>query len=157
MADHAGTFLDKLGGRLRAIRPTVTWIYCSAILFPMAFALVAAAVLTVRHPGASESAVRHFFALFYLSLMVLLASVPRSIAPILVIWLALARLRPAWDERPAVRYPGLLVLMGLAVLINTAAQGRGFSLPWALIGWLSLSLPRLAFPSLRPGLGRPAA
>lgn len=151
------TFLDTLGGRLRAVRPTVTWIYCSAILFPMAFALVAAAVLTFRHPSASESVVRHFFALFYLSLMVILASVPRSIVPILVIWLALARFRPAWDANRAIRYLGLLALMGLAVFVNAAALHRGFSVLWVLIGWLCLALPRMAFPFLREGLGRRAA
>lgn len=157
MADNAGgTFFGRLGAWLKASRPTVTWIYCSAILFPMAFALVAALVLAFRHAGGEGPGAQRFFALFYFALMVTLASVPRSIAPILLIWLAVARFKPAWDARPAIRYGGLFLLMLLAVSAQAWAYGRGFNFIWLGIGWLSLALPRLAFPRLREGLGGPA-
>jgi hypothetical protein len=147
------TFLDKTADWLKASRPTLTWIYCSAILFPMAFAVVAALFL-VRHRSGTESI--PFFGVFYLTLMVTLASVPRSILPILLIWLAIARFRPAWDARRLVRYAGLFLLMLAAVSLHAFAYGREFNLPWLGIGWLSLALPRLAFPMLRGGLGAPA-
>jgi hypothetical protein len=144
-----------MGGWLQSSRPTVTWIYCSAILFPMAFALVAAAVLRYRQAEAAQASMS-FFALFYLALMVTLASVPRSIIPILVIWLAVARFRPEWDERRWIRYGGLFLLMFLAVSAHALAYGRGFNVPWLFSGWLSVALPRMAFPMLREGLGKPA-
>lgn len=148
------TFLDKAADWQKASRPTVTWIYCSAILFPMAFALVAAMVLTVRHRSGTESL--PFFDVFFLTLMITLASVPRSILPILLVWLAIARFRPAWDARLPIRYAGLFLLMLAAVSLHAFAYGRAFNLPWLGIGWLSLALPRLAFPRLRGGLGAPA-
>jgi hypothetical protein len=157
MAGSAGgTFFGKLGGWLQSSRPTVTWIYSSAILFPMVFALVAALFLTFRNGDATAPVPQRFFAVFYLALMVTLASVPRSILPILLIWLAVARFKPAWDGRRAVRYGGLFLLMLLAVSFHALAYGHGFNLPWLFIGWLSLALPRLAFPMLRDGLGGPA-
>jgi hypothetical protein len=148
------TFTESLGGWLAANRPTITWVYCSAILFPMAFAAVAALFLTVRHRTGTESL--SFFAVFYLTLMVTLASVPRSILPILMVWLAIARFKPAWDARRPIRYAGLSMLMLAAVSAHSLAYGREFNLPWLLIGWLSLALPRLAFPMLREGLRGPA-
>jgi hypothetical protein len=151
--ERGGAFFGRLGDWLKSSRPTVTWIYSSAILFPMAFALVAALFLTFRHGGTGA---KGFFPLFYLALMVTLASVPRSILPILVIWLAITRFKPAWDDRRAIRYGGLFLLMALAVSAQTLAYGHGFNVPWLFIGWLSLSLPRLAFPILREGLGSPA-
>lgn len=155
MAEKAGgIFFDKLGAWLRASRPAITWIYASAILFPMAFALVAALVLIFRHQDGAVG--RGFFAVFYLALMVTLASVPRSILPILMIWLAIARFKPAWDAHRLARYGGLFVMMFLAVLAHTFAYGRDFNVPWLFIGWLCLALPRLAFPMLREGLGEPA-
>lgn len=154
--DAGGSFFDRLGAWLKASRPTVTWIYCSAILFPMAFALAAALFLTFRHAGGAGPGVQRFLALFYLALMVTLASVPRSILPILLAWLVIARFRPAWDARRPIRFAGLFALMALAVAAHSLAYGREFNVPWLFIGWLSLSLPRLAFPFLREGLGGPA-
>jgi hypothetical protein len=148
------TLLEKTADWLKASRPTVTWIYCSAILFPMAFALVAALFLVFRHRSGTGS--MSFFGVFYLTLMITLASVPRSILPILLIWLAIARFRPAWDASLPVRFAGLFLLMLAAVSLHAVAYGREFNLPWLFIGWLSLVLPRLAFPMLREGLGAPA-
>lgn len=122
----------------------------------MAFALVAALFLAFRDGQASGSGGGRFFTLFYLTLAITLASVPRSILPILVIWLAIARFRPAWDDRKAIRYTGLLLLMAAAVALHSVAYGRGFNPAWLFSGWLSLALPRLAFPMLRNGLGTPA-
>ncbi len=122
----------------------------------MAFALVAALVLTVRGGQASGSGGGRFFTLFYLTLVITLASVPRSILPILLVWLAIARFKPAWDDRKAIRYTGLLLLMAAAVTLHSVAYGRGFNSAWLLSGWLALALPRLAFPMLREGLGGPA-
>ncbi|MBW8889598.1 MAG: hypothetical protein JF616_17720 [Fibrobacteres bacterium] len=156
MADKAGGgFFVRLGGWLKSSRPTVTWIYCSAILFPMAFALVAALILRYRHPESAQGSLG-FFAVFYLSLMVTLASVPRSIIPILLIWLAVARFKPDWDERRWIRYVGLFLLMFLAVSAHALAYRNGFNVPWLISGWLSIALPRIAFPMLREGLGKPA-
>jgi hypothetical protein len=143
-----------LGGWLTANRPTLTWIYCSAILFPMVFALVAALFLTIRDRSGTESL--SFFAVFSLTLLITLASVPRSILPILLIWLAVARFKPAWDARRPIRYAGLFLLMLAAIAIHSLIYSRGFNLPWLFMGWLSLALPRLAFRMLREGLGGPA-
>jgi len=143
----------RLGGWLKSSRPTVTWIYCSAILFPMAFALVAALILRFRGAGHGDLG---FFTLFYLSLMVTLASVPRSIIPILLVWLAVARFKPDWDESRGIRYGGLFLLMFLAVSAHALAYRNGFNVPWLFSGWLSIALPRMAFPMLREGLGKPA-
>jgi hypothetical protein len=162
------TFMDKLGGWLKTSRPTFTWVYCSAILFPMAFALVAALFIAFRHrsgtgvgtgagPGTgSGSWAQAFFPVFYLALIVTLASIPRSIMPILLIWLAVAHFKPTWDTRRPIRYAGLFLLMLAAVSIHSLVYGREFNLPWLGIGWLSLALPRMAFPALREGLGGPA-
>ncbi len=145
--------LQTLTDWLRDTRRPVTWIYCSAILFPMGFALVAAIILTFRTPG-GESLPHHFFALFYLSLMITLASVPRSVLPILLLWLLFVRFRPAFDSNRATRYLGLLLLMLVAVFAHAKVYGQGVNFLWLAIGWLSLSLPRLALPLLRDGLGR---
>jgi len=156
MADKAGgTPFTRLGGWLKSSRPTVTWIYCSAILFPMAFALVAALILRYRQVEAGTVSL-NFFTLFYLSLMVTLASVPRSIIPILLVWLAVARFKPAWDDHRLIRYGGLFLLMLLAVSVHAWAYGNGFNVPWLFSGWLSVALPRMAFPMLREGLVKPA-
>jgi hypothetical protein len=155
MAGKSERNLNKgLGGWLTANRPILTWIYCSAILFPMLFAMVATLFLTLRHRSGTASL--SFFDVFYLTLIVTLASVPRSILPILLIWLAVARFKPAWDARRPIRYGGLLLLMLAAVTIHSLIYGRDFNLPWLFMGWLSLALPRLAFRMLREGLGSPA-
>jgi hypothetical protein len=153
---RAGSIFESLGGWFKSSRPIWTWIYSSAILFPLLFAFVAALVLVSRRTGESDL-LHRFFAFFYLILMVMLASVPRSILPALVVWLALARIRPAWDERRLIRYAGLFFLMALAVSAHALIYGKGLNLPWMLVGWLSLALPREAFPGLRGGLGRSAA
>ena len=151
MADKAGgAFFTRLGEWMKSSRPTVTWIYCSAILFPMAFALAAAAILRYRQ---AEAGTLGFFALFYLALMVTLAAVPRSILPILLIWLTVARFKPAWDDNRMVRYAGLFLLMAVTVSVHAWVYGHGFNVPWLISGWLSVALPRLAFPMLREGLG----
>lgn len=156
MADDAGgTFFARLGGWLKSSRPTVTWIYCSAILFPMAFAFVAALILRYRQAEAGGGSLS-FFALFYLSLLTTLASVPRSIIPILLVWLAVARFKPAWDDNRWIRYGGLFLLMFLVVSAHALAYGKGFNVPWLFSGWLAVALPRMAFPMLREGLGNPA-
>lgn len=147
--------LETLSEWLRAGRRNFTWIYCSSILFPLAFAFVAAAVLTARH-GSAEPLVERFFAIFYLALMITLASVPRSILPILLLWLILIRFRPSFDANKAVRYLGFLLMMLVAVYTHSKAYGREFNWQWLAIGWLSLALPRLALPSLRGGLREPA-
>lgn len=145
------TFIERVGGWLRRSRPSITWLYCSAILFPLVFAFVAAVVLTARNAGTDPIAHR-FFTIFYLALMITLASVPRSILPILLLWLLLIRFRPSFDALKAVRYLGFLVMMMVAVYTHSKAYGREFNWQWLAIGWLSLSLPRLALPSLRSGL-----
>jgi hypothetical protein len=91
--------------------------------------------------------------LFYLALMVTLAAVPRSILPILLVWLTVARFKPAWDDNRMVRYAGLFLLMAVTVSIHAWVYGHGFNVPWLISGWLSVALPRLAFPMLREGLG----
>ena len=149
-----GSLVERLGAWLKSARPTLTWIYCSAILLPMAFALVAALIISFRARSGTESL--PFFAVFYLALMITLAAVPRSILPIIAIWLIIARLKPAWDARLWVRYLGLMALMLVAVSMHVLVDTREFNLPWLFIGWLSLALPRIAFPMLRGGLGGPA-
>lgn len=147
-------FGRSLSDWLRDTRRPVTWIYCSSILFPMAFALVAALFLTFRIH--SDAPLLHrFFAIFYLALMITLASVPRSILPILLIWLAFVRFRPSFDANRVTRYLGFLLLMIIAGYAQSKANDRGFNFQWLAIGWLSLSLPRLALPMLRDGLGEP--
>ena len=138
---------------LRETRRPVTWIYCSSILFPMVFALLAAIILTFRASG-TESLIHRFFAIFYLSLMITLASVPQSTLPILLLWLLFARFRPAFDANQVTRYLGLLLLMLVAVFAHAKIYGQSFNFLWLAIGWLSLALPRLALPLLREGLGR---
>lgn len=145
------TFIERVGGRLQRTRPSITWVYCSAILFPFVFAFVAAVVLTARHAG-TDPLVHRFFTIFYLALMITLASVPRSILPILLLWLVLIRFRPTFDANKVVRYLGFLLMMMVAVYTHSKAYGREFNWQWLAIGWLSLSLPRLALPSLRGGL-----
>lgn len=148
--------LDAFSEWLRAGRRNFTWIYCSSLLFPLAFALVAAAVLAARGaPGGPV--VERFFAIFYLALMVTLASIPRSVLPILLVWLVLIRFRPGIDANRTARYLGLLAMMLAAVYVQSKLMGRGFNWQWLAIGWLCLALPRLALPSLRGGLREPAA
>ena len=143
--------LDAISNWLRATRRTFTWIYCSAILFPMAFAFVAAVILALRQHG-GDAVFHRFFAIFYLALMLTLASVPRSILPILFLWLVVARFRPEFDRNRAKRYLGLLFLMLVAVFAHSKIYGDSFNFLWLGIGWLSLALPRAALPMLRGSL-----
>jgi hypothetical protein len=117
----------------------------------LVFALVAAVALTARN-GGTGPLVERFFSIFYLALMITLASIPRSILPILLLWLVLIRFRPSFDANKTVRYLGFLLLMLATVYAQSKAYGRDFNWQWLAIGWLSLSLPRLALPSLRRGL-----
>ena len=140
-------------GALERIRKPVTWIYCSGILFPLAFAIVAAIVTTARHQThGQESLVNGFFAAFYLILMALLASVPRSILPALMIWLLIALYRPAYDAGKITRYLGLAALLAIALFAHSRIYGRPFNFLWFSIAYLALALPRVALPSLRNGL-----
>ena len=138
---------------LERIRKPVTWVYCSGILFPLAFAIVAAIVTTARHHTHGQgSLVNGFFAAFYLILMALLASVPRSILPALMIWLLIALYRPAYDAGKITRYLGLAVLLAIALFAHSRIYGRPFNFLWFSIAYLALALPRVALPSLRNGL-----
>ena len=141
-------FADWLG----RTRKPITWIYCSAVLFPLAFALVAALVMTVR---GHTAAVGGFFASFYLVLMVLLASVPRSVLPALLVWLSISRFRPRLDENKTVRYLGLAVLIAIALFSHSKVYDRPFNFIWMAIAVLAVALPRVALPSLRDGLYKP--
>jgi hypothetical protein len=143
--------METVSEWLRASRRSITWLYCSAILCPLVFAFVAAVVLTARHAGTDPLAHR-FFTIFYLALMITLASVPRSILPILLLWMVLIRFRPSFDANKVVRYLGFLLLMMVTVYTHSKAYGREFNWQWLAIGWLSLSLPRIALHSLRGGL-----
>ncbi len=137
----------------RSRRP-ITWIYCSAVLFPLAFALVAAVIMTARRHADSGTAFNGGFASFYLILMILLAAVPRSVLPAVLIWLVLIRFRPALDANPWNRYPGLVAILAAALYLHAKVYDRPFNFIWLGIAALAVILPRLALPSLRNGLHR---
>lgn len=143
--------IAAISGWFDKSRKPITWIYCSAILFPLAFALVAALVMTARNHGGGAS-MPGFFQSFYLILMVLLAAVPRSVLPAVLIWLVLIRFRPALDASPLTRYPGLLVILAAALFSHAKVYDRPFNFIWLSIAALAVMLPRLALPSLRNGL-----
>jgi hypothetical protein len=138
------------------IRKPVNWIYCSAVLFPLAFALVASVILTLRgHAQLSGHVWNGFFAYFYTILMVMLASALITVLPTLLIWLFIIRFKPSLDENKVTRYLGLLALLVIALFSHSQANERPFSLTWLAIVALSVILPRLALPSLRNGLHQP--
>ncbi|MEO6098449.1 MAG: hypothetical protein ABIW76_23380 [Fibrobacteria bacterium] len=138
---------------LDRIRKPVTWIYCSGILFPLAFAIVAAIVMTAGNQIHGQGSIMDgFFAAFYLILMALLASVPRSILPALMIWMLITIYRPAYDANKTTRYLGLAVLLAIALFAHSKIYGRPFNFLWFSIAYLAVALPRLALPSLRTGL-----
>jgi len=56
---------------------------------------------------------------------------------------------PSWDN-PRVHLLDDIWLMTLAAVVFATA------VPWLFSGWLSIALPRMAFPMLREGLGKPA-
>ncbi|GEM_PF-3850714 len=152
MAGEDGLIGD-MRGWMNAIRKPVTWIYCSAILFPLAFALVASVVIVLRnHAHAAGNLVNGYFAAFYLTLMAMLATVPRSILPALLVWLLIAGFRPVYDENKTTRYLGLGLLVGIALFAHSKVYDRPFNFLWLAIAYLAVVLPRLAIPSLRNGL-----
>ena len=144
---------DRVAGWLARSRKIFTWIYCSAILFPLAFSLIAAVVITVK--GISQGAgpaLKGFIASFYLVLMILLAAVPRSVLPALLFWMIFAKLRPDLDANKISRYVGLFLLVGVALFSHSKAFDTPFNFVWLWIAYLTVILPRLALPSLRGGL-----
>jgi hypothetical protein len=146
-------FLATFSDWMARIRKPITWIYCSAILFPLAFAVVAALFLAVRHQSDASGAILNgMLASFYVILMSLLAAAPRSVMPALLIWLLIAGFRPALDENKATRYLGLFLLIGIALCSHSKVYAQPFNFIWLSIAYLALVLPRLALPSLRGGL-----
>jgi hypothetical protein len=144
---------ERVAGWLARSRKIFTWIYCSAILFPLAFSLVAAVFITVK--GLSNGAgntLNGFFASFYLVLMILLAAVPRSVLPALLFWLLFAKFRPDLDANKISRYIGLFLLVAVALFSHSKAFDTPFNYVWLWIAYLAVILPRLALPSLRGGL-----
>ncbi|MDB5106430.1 MAG: hypothetical protein JWP91_4119 [Fibrobacteres bacterium] len=153
--DESNDKPGAIAGFLARTRKPVTWIYCSAILFPLAFAFVAAIIMTLRnqaHGGGNLA--NGLFASFYLVLMSLLAAMPRSVLPAMLVWLLISGIRPVYDENKATRYLGLLVLIGIAVFSHSKVYDRPFNYLWLSVAYLAVILPRLALPSLRDGLKR---
>lgn len=145
--------LSALSEWLAKSRKPITWIYCSAVLFPLAFSLVATIVITARHSGpATGSAWQGFFTSFYLVLMIMLAAVPRSVLPAVLLWLVLIRFKPDWDANPVTRYLGLLAILAAALFSHAKVYDRPFNFIWLGVAALAIILPRLALPSLRQGL-----
>jgi ABC-type phosphate transport system permease subunit len=147
------TIVANISGGFDRIRKPLTWIYCSAILFPLGFAVVAAFFTTFRNRAHIDgSIVQGAFTSFYLVLMAMLASVPRSILPALMIWILIAKYRPLYDENKVIRYLGLAVLLAAALFAHSRIYDRPFNFLWLTIAFMAVVLPRLAFPSLRSGL-----
>ena len=147
------SIVANISGGFDRIRKPLTWIYCSAILFPLGFAALAAFFMTFRNRAHIEgSLVQGAFASFYLVLMAMLASVPRSILPTLMIWILIAKYRPLYDENKITRYLGLALLLAVALFAHSRIYDRPFNFLWLSIAFLAVSLPRMAFPSLRNGL-----
>jgi hypothetical protein len=152
MGDGNGIVANIAGGFDR-IRKPLTWVYCSAILFPLGFAMLAAFFMTFRNrTQINGSLVQGAFSSFYLVLMAMLASVPRSILPALMIWILIAKYRPLYDENKITRYLGLAVLLAAALFAHSRIYDRPFNFLWLSIAFLAVALPRMAFPSLRNGL-----
>lgn len=152
-ATESNGIVANLSGGFDRIRRPLTWIYCSAILFPLGFAVLAAFFMTLRNRAEIEgSLVQGAFASFYLVLMAMLASVPRSILPVLLIWILIARSRPALDSGKISRYLGLAALLAVALFAHSKIYDRPFNHLWFSIAFLAVALPRMAFPSLRNGL-----
>jgi hypothetical protein len=150
--DGKGLF-EGFRSALERIRKPLIWIYCSGILFPLAFAIVAALVMTARHQARGDGFfLDGYFTTFYLILMALLASVPRSILPALMIWMLIAMYRPAFDANKIIRYLGLAILLVMALFFHSKIHARPFNFIWFSIAYLAVALPRLALPSLRNGL-----
>jgi hypothetical protein len=145
--------LSALSDWMARTRKPITWIYCSAVLFPLAFSLVATLVITARQHGTgSGAALPGFFTSFYLVLMILLAAVPRSVLPAVLLWLVLIRFKPAWDANLLTRYLGLVAILAVALFSHAKVYDRPFNFIWLGVAVLAVILPRLALPSLRPGL-----
>jgi hypothetical protein len=154
-AGNGGTnsIVTNISGGFDRIRKPLTWVYCSAILFPLGFAVIAAFFMTLRNRAhEAGSLVQGAFTSFYLVLMAMLASVPRSILPALMIWILIAKYRPLYDENKITRYLGLAVLLAAALFAHSRIYDRPFNFLWLSIAFLAVALPRLAFPSLRSGL-----
>lgn len=152
-AGNGNTIVANLSVGFDRIRKPLTWVYCSAILFPLGFAVLAAFFMTFRNRANIEgSLVQGDFASFYLVLMAMLASVPRSILPALMIWILIARYRPLYDENKITRYVGLALLLAVALFAHSRIYDRPFNFLWLSVAFLAVSLPRMAFPSLRNGL-----
>ncbi len=150
---NGNTIVANISGGFDRIRKPLTWVYCSAILFPLGFAVLAAFFMTFRNRDHIDgSIVQGAFASFYLVLMAMLASVPRSILPALLIWILIARFRPLYDENKITRYLGLAVLLAAALFAHSRIYDRPFNFLWLTIAFMAVVLPRLAFPSLRRGL-----
>lgn len=143
--------MDKLMNRLK--KPMM-WIYCSGILLPLAFSVIAALIRVARYgrSGDASSFLHEAAATFYMILMVIIASVPRFVLPVLAIWLLAARIRPDFDENRFIRYAGLLLLVAGTVALHSLVYGVPFSPIWLAIAYLAAILPRLAIPSLKNGL-----
>lgn len=145
--------VTNLAGGFDRIRKPLTWVYCSAILFPLGFAVMAAFFMTLRNgPHIGGSVVQGAFASFYLVLMAMLASVPRSILPAVMIWILIAKYRPLYDENKITRYLGLAALLAAALFAHSRIYDRPFNFLWLSIAFMAVALPRMAFPSLRNGL-----
>lgn len=152
-AREGNTIVATISGGLDRIRKPFIWIYCSAILFPLGFAVLAAFFMTFRNRSHIDgSLVQGAFSSFYLILMAMLASVPRSILPALMIWILIARFRPGYDENKVTRYLGLGLLLAAALFAHSRIYDRPFNFLWFSIAFLAVSIPRMAFPSLRNGL-----
>jgi hypothetical protein len=156
MENPASGALAAFSEWMRRIRKPINWIYCSAVLFPLAFAVVASVILTLRgHAHATGHLWNGLFAYFYAVLMVMLASAVLTVLPTLLIWLFIIRFKPSLDENKLTRYSGLLALIAVAVFSHSQANARPFSVAWLAIIAVAVMLPRLALPSLRDGLNRP--
>jgi hypothetical protein len=146
-------FFSRFSGGLARIRKHILWIYCSAILFPLAFAGIAAVFLTVRNRAHLDLGfAKGMFAAFYLILMSLLASVPRSVLPALILWMLIAHFRPGYDREKPARYLGLAALLAAALFVHAKIYAQSFNFLWMTIAYMAVALPRLALPSLRDGL-----
>jgi hypothetical protein len=134
-------------------RKPITWLYCSAVLFPLIFSLAATVIISARHSGpAAHSGWQGFFTSFYLVLMIMLAAVPRSVLPAVLLWLVIIRFKPVWDANPVTRYLGLIAILAAALFSHAKVYDRPFNFIWLGVAALAVILPRLALPSLRPGL-----
>lgn len=143
---------------MNRLKKPMVWIYCSAILLPLVFSLMAAVIRVARfgRGGDAASVLHEIAATFYMILMAIIASVPRLVLPALAIWLLTSRFRPDFDENKLIRYAGLLVLVAGAVFLHSMVYRVPFNLIWLAIAYLATILPRLAIPSLKNGLHTPA-